>query len=60
MDSMTIANQPPVCSFFRASMFQTGKPAQRDRDGAAIAQIEGESILTDMNVLSEKIFDFNS
>jgi hypothetical protein len=41
-------------------MFEAREPAQGDRNGAAIAQIDSERIFADMNVLSEGIFDFFS
>jgi len=59
MDSVAFANQPPICPLFSTTILKARKPAQGDRNGAAIAQIDGESIIADMNVLSERIFDFN-
>ena len=51
MNTFSIANQAPIVSFFRRTVQQPGIPSERHRDGAAVAQVNRQSVAGKNNVL---------
>lgn len=59
VDSFATSDQPPVGTLAGGSVGQSREPRQRNRDGSAIRKIDYEGVVSAVDILSNRLLDFN-
>lgn len=59
MNSAAVPDQTPMIPLFRRAMTKTRKPGNRNRNRTSVGQINGQRVVSKVNVFASRYLCFN-